>query len=235
MLSAKQYLNGEQRWCLWFEGISPSELRNMPTVIERVQRVREKREKSSRKKTRELAEIPHLFGEIRQPDSPFVAIPLTTSENRKYIPIDFFEPNTIVNNTFSIVPNATKFHFGILTSIMHMTWMKYVCGRLESRFRYSNQLVYNNFPWPLNPSEKSIKKVKTAAEKVLTVRKNYSSANPADLYDPLAMPKDLVNAHKKLDRAVDVCYRPQKFPDERRRIEYLFEVYEKITEPLKFG
>ena len=133
------------------------------------------------------------------------------------------------------LPNATPFHFGVLTSLMHMTWMKYICGRLKGDYRYSNKLVYNNFPWPKEPLEKNVKKVKESAKQVLEIRDSYPDSTLVDLYDSLTMPKDLRDAHKRLDKAVDLCYRPQPYPDERRRIEYLFDSYKQITEPLGVG
>lgn len=232
LISAKEWLNGEKRWCLWLKDITPSELRSLPEISSRVAKVKEYRLKSDRAATRELAKFPTLFGEIRQSDSNFIFIPLTTSENRKYIPLALFSQKHIVNNTASIIHNATLFHFGILSSQMHMIWTKYVCGRLEGRFRYSNDIVYNNFPWPENPSGKNVKAVEEAAQKVLDVRNDFSDSSLVDLYDPLAMPPALVKAHKELDSAVDLCYRPQPFKEEMKRIEYLFELYQKYTEPL---
>jgi hypothetical protein len=138
----------------------------------------------------------------------------------------------IVNNAVSIIPNATLWHFGVLTSAMHMAWMRQVCGRLESRYRYSNNLVYNNFPWPEASSPIQIKKVEKAAQKVLDVRAEFADSSLADLYDPDAMPKQLLNAHRALDAAVDLCYRPAAFKTELERLKFLFDLYRKYTEPL---
>lgn len=229
LISAKEYLNGENRWCLWLTDIQPSELKQLPEVSKRVQLVKEIRNNSNREATKKLAAFPALFGENRQPNTDFIFIPLTTSENRIYIPLDFFNKSNIVNNTASIIPNAKPFHFGILSSIMHMTWVKYVCGRLESRYRYSNEVVYNNFPFPENTTEKQINAVEKAAQKVLDVRKEYEDSSLSDLYDPVAMPPKLVKAHQELDKAVDLAYRSQLFPNETKRIEFLFELYEKYT------
>jgi hypothetical protein len=136
--------------------------------------------------------------------------------------------NIVSDKTF-IVPDTTNFHFGILTSIMHMTWMKFTCGRLESRFSYSNTIVYNNFPWPENPAEKQKKAIEAAAQKVLDVRAQFPGSSLADLYDPLSMPPELVKAHQELDKAVDLAYRPQPFTSESNRMEFLFSLYEKYT------
>jgi hypothetical protein len=158
--------------------------------------------------------------------------PRVSSERRKYIPIDFVSKNVIANDQVLTISNATIFHFGILTSEMHMTWVKYMCGRLKSDFRYSKDVVYNNFPWPENSSEKQIEAVEEAAKLVLEVRKAYPGSSLANLYGPLTMPSDLVKAHRELDRAVDRCYRPQPFPDEMRRIEFLFDLYARYTADL---
>ena len=140
-------------------------------------------------------------------------------------------PDVIVSNLCLIIPDATLYHFGVLSSAMHMAWAKQVCGRLESRYRYSNKLVYNNFPWP-EPTTKQRAAVEAAAQGVLDVRKKFPDATLADLYDPLAMPPALVKAHADLDRAVDRCYRPQPFDSDRHRVEHLFALYEKLTAPL---
>jgi len=128
-----------------------------------------------------------------------------------------------------VIPDTNNFHFGILTSEIHMTWVRHICGRLESRFRYSKDIVYNNFPWPENPSEKQVKTVEEAAQKVLDTRAMFPGSSLADLYDPLTMPPELVRAHRELDRAVDLCYRPQPFINDTKRIEFLFELYDKYT------
>ncbi|MEI7500985.1 MAG: type IIL restriction-modification enzyme MmeI, partial [Bacteroidota bacterium] len=169
-LSAKEFINNENRWCLWLKDANPNEFRNIRAIIDRIHQVREYRLKSNREETRKLAAFPYLFGEIRQPNTNYILIPLHSSENRKYIPIGFFSKDFIIGNSCSAINNATLYHFGVLTSAIHQTWLKYVCGRLESRFRYSNDIVYNNFPWPENPSEKQKAEVEAAAQKVLDVR-----------------------------------------------------------------
>jgi restriction-modification enzyme MmeI-like protein len=231
-LGAVEFIHNKPRWCLWLDGVSPAELRRMPKVMERIDGVRKHRENSSRGTTRELAQTPARFGEVRQPNSDYLLIPSVSSENRKYIPIAFIAKTTIASNLVLLIPDAAAFHFGVLTSSMHMAWMRQVCGRLESRYRYSNKLVYNNFPWPEGPAAKQYAAVETAAEGVLEVRKKFPDATLADLYDPLSMPPALVKAHAQLDRAVDLCYRPQPFENDRQRVEYLFALYEKLTAPL---
>ncbi|MFO5474845.1 MAG: type IIL restriction-modification enzyme MmeI, partial [Dolichospermum sp.] len=170
--------------------------------------------------------------ENRQPDSDYIIIPLHSSENRKYIPIGLFNKDNIVANSCSCIPNATLYLFGILTSEMHITWVKYVCGRLKSDYRYSKDIVYNNYPFPENVNEKQKQKVEIAAQAVLDTRAKYPDSSLADLYDPLTMPPDLVKAHQILDKAVDLCYRPQPFVSELNRIEFLFSQYEALNAPL---
>ena len=174
----------------------------------------------------------YLFGEIRQPETDYVIIPLHSSEHRKFVPIGYFSKENILHNSCSAVPNATLYHFGVLTSTMHMAWMRAVCGRLKSDYRYSNNLVYNNYPFPEAVSEKQQAKVEEKAQAVLSVRDLFPSSTLADLYDPLAMPKELLKAHRELDEAVDACYRRSPFKTELERLEYLFELYTKYAEPL---
>lgn len=226
LISAKEYLNGEKRYCLWLKDADPTILKKLPKVLERIENVKKLRSESTRKETQKLAKFPALFGEIRQPKTNYVFIPLTSSENRDYIPMSFFDPDFITNNTASIVPNATPYHFGILQSEMHMVWIKYVCGRLESRYRYSNNIVYNNFPWPKDVSEEKKKKVEEAVEYVLFTRSTFPHSSLADLYYPNTMPPELTRAHETLDRAVEACY-GKKFSNDQERISFLFGLYKK--------
>ena len=232
LLSGSEFINGKNRWVLYLKNVSPQELRAMPAVMERVNSVKDYRLKSTKQQTRDLASTPTLFAEPRQPASYFLLVPRTSSENRKYIPFGFFNFNYIVNDSCIALPDATPFHFGIMTSKMHMAWVKYTCGRLESRFRYSNTIVYNNYPWPKDVSEKNKLNVEEKAQKVLDVRAEFSNSSLADLYHPLTMPPNLVKAHQALDKAVDLCYRPQAFINENARIEYLFDLYNEYTAPL---
>ncbi|MBE9262040.1 class I SAM-dependent DNA methyltransferase [Microcystis sp. LEGE 00066] len=232
LLSAKEFLNNEDRYCLWLTNIQPQELKKSKIIASRVEQVKLTREKSNRESTRKLSNFPTLFGENRQPKTSYILIPRHSSENRKYIPFGFFSPDYIASDSCLFVANADLYLFGILTSAMHMTWVKYVCGRLESRFRYSNTIVYNNYPFPENITDKQKQTVETCAQAVLDTRVKYPDSSLADLYDPLTMPPDLLKAHQKLDKAVDLCYRPQPFTSELNRIEYLFELYEKLTAPL---
>jgi hypothetical protein len=229
---SEEFINGNMRWCLWLRDASPAELRGSPKVLERIERVREFRKRSSAEPTRKAAKTPTLFFYISQPTSDYILIPEVSSERRKYIPIGFVSKDIISANTNFLVPEPSCYLFGILTSAMHMAWMRQVGGRLESRYRYSGSMVYNNFPWPDAASEKQRAAVEAAAQGVLDARTASPNATLADLYDPLAMPPALVKAHAKLDRAVDLCYRPQPFQNDRQRVEYLFALYEKLTAPL---
>ena len=231
LLSAKEFLHDARRWCLWLPDISPHDLRQMPLVLERVNKVKNFRLQSKKIPTQKNAETPTLFAEIRQPDSNYILVPRHSSENRKYIPIGFFDKQYIVSDSCQAIPDAKLYHFGILTSIMHMTWVKHVCGRLKSDYRYSKDIVYNNFPWPEEPANGLAAAVEEKAQAVLDARNHFPECSLADLYDPVAMPPVLVKAHNELDRAVDKCYRGQAFSSEMERLEYLFQLYLQYTAP----
>ena len=234
LISAKEYINNENRWCIWLKDASPEEIKSNSELLERIEKVKEFRLNSVAPSTRKFATTPMQFRDTYNP-SNFILIPSTSSENRKYIPFGFFKNGEIANNSCHIIANGNLFHFGILTSEMHMAWVRYICGRLESRFRYSKDIVYNNYPWPESPTEKQKQAVELAAQKVLDVRAEFPNSSLADLYDPLTMPPALVKAHQALDKAVDQCYRSQPFISETARIEYLFELYDKYTSGLFAG
>ncbi|MFZ4728011.1 MAG: class I SAM-dependent DNA methyltransferase, partial [Pseudanabaena sp.] len=227
-----EFINGYSRYCFWLVDIQPQDLKRFKGIAQRVEEVKKTRSQSNREATRKLADFPTLFGENRQPQKDYLAIPEVSSERRKYIPIGFLKSHVIASNKLQLIPDATPYIFGVLTSEMHMTWMKYVCGRLESRFDYSSTIVYNNYPFPETANDKQKQKVETAAQAVLDTRAKYPDSSLADLYDPLTMPPDLVKAHQALDKAVDLCYRPQPFVSELNRIEYLFSLYEALSAPL---
>ena len=234
LISAKEFLNKGKRWCLWLVDANPEELKAMPEVMDRIEKVRQFRLLSKRPATIKNATMPMLFGEIRDFGDSFVVVPRVSSENRKYIPMGFFGKESVVSDTCMAIPNATLYHFGILESEMHMAWVRHVCGRLKSDFRYSKDIVYNNFPWPENPSEEKVKAVESAAQEVLDVRAKYPDSSLADLYDPLTMPADLVKAHQNLDRAVDAAYGKRTFNSSTERMEFLFGLYEGyINKPKK--
>lgn len=226
LLSASEFLNGKTKWCLWLEELNPNDLKSMPLVKQRIENVKKLREESTREATKKLAEYPTLFGELRQPKSEYIGIPLNTSGNRTYIPFGYFSKDVISNNTMSVVANSSLFHFGVLTSIMHMTWVKYICGRIKSDYRYSNELVYNNYPFPKNVIEKQKSAVEEKAQNVLDIRSQFNDSSLANLYDPLSMPPNLKKAHQELDKAVDNCYGTKSFKNDKERIEFLFGLYE---------
>ncbi|GAC1628090.1 MAG: hypothetical protein NVS9B13_25640 [Candidatus Acidiferrum sp.] len=232
LLSAQEYLHGENRWCLWLKDVEPQTIRKLEEVHRRVEAVSAYRSMSKREATKKLANYPTLFAEIRQPTTKFVLVPRHSSETRRYIPLSYFPPYYVPSDSCLFLENVSLYHFGVLSSGIHMAWVKQVCGRLESRYRYSNKLVYNNYPWPEAPTAKQRAAIEAAAQAVLDARKAFPNATLADLYDPLAMPPALVKAHAELDRAVDLCYRPQPFQNDRQRVEHLFALYERLTAPL---
>jgi hypothetical protein len=231
-LGAETFLHGIARFCLWLKDCPPEELRRMPLTMKRVAAVRTMRLASAKEATRKKAETPSRFTEDRQPKSGnYLAFPRTSSETRKYIPIGFLSAGTIAANDLQIIPSATLYEFGVLTSTMHMAWMKITSGRLESRFRYSVKFTYNTFPWPSSTAAQRTK-IETVAQAVLIARAQYPTSTLADLYDPLTMPPPLVKAHTQLDAAVDRAYRQEKFPADRQRLEHLFTLHQQLTSPL---
>lgn len=232
-IGSDEFINGSMRWCLWLKDASPQDLRSMPHVLERIEKVKTMRLASTKEATRRKAATAMLFDEIRQPERRYLLVPSVSSERRAYIPIGFMDAETIASNLALIIPQATLYHFGVLSSLLHITWVKYVCGRLESRYRYSNTIVYNNFPWAENPTDAQKQAVERAAEAVLAARALFPTSSLADLYDPLTMPPALTKAHGDLDRAVEKCYRAGKgFASDEERITFLFELYERYTAPL---
>ena len=206
-------------------------MKKCPQMLARIAAVREARLKSPTKSVRDAADTPSLFTQDRQPSAPYLAVPEVSSENRRYIPIGFLPESVVASNKLQIIVGGTLFHFGVLTSLMHMAWVRTVCGRLKSDFSYS-PAAYNNFPWPVEAREKEVAAVEKAARAVLDARGQFPASTLADLYDPLTMPGELTKAHAALDRAVDRCYRRDPFPSERARVEHLFDLYERLTVPL---
>ncbi|MEI7733650.1 MAG: type IIL restriction-modification enzyme MmeI, partial [Verrucomicrobiota bacterium] len=231
-IGSEEFINSGERWCLWLVEAPPKLIRENAELWARIEGVQAFRRASKKEKTRGSAKNPMLFGEIRPVTTPFLAIPEVSSERRQYIPVGFLSPAVIPSNKIQVVPDATMFHFGVISSTMHMAWMRQVTGRLESRYSYSAKIVYNNFPWPLSPSTAQREAIETAAQAVLNARAKYSTSTLAELYDPVAMPAALAKAHTALDRAVDRCYRKEPFESDRQRVEYLFQLYEQITAPL---
>lgn len=234
-IGAEEFINGIERWCLWLGDCPPDKLRKMPLALARVEAVRDFRLASKSAPTRKIAETPTRFHVEYFPKQEFLVIPEVSSERRKYIPIGFMSPRMLASNKLRILKDATLYHFGILSSEMHMAWVRLVTGRLKSDFQYSIKLVYNNFPWP-SPTAEQRERVEEKAQAVLAAREPHlppqGMSTLADLYDPLSMPPALAKAHAELDRAVEKCYRPEPFASDRHRVEYLFALYEKLTAPL---
>lgn len=233
-LSADELINGEQRWCIWLKDVNPIAWREVPAIRERVEAVRAYRSASTREATRRLADTPFLFGEIRQPPNDYIIIPRHSSEHRRFIPMAVATAAEIAADSCVIVPGGTRYHFGVLMSDMHMAWVRHICGRLESRYRYSNGIVYNNFPWPEADAEAQ-QRIATAADAVLAIRTRHlrtAGVTLATLYDPTAMPPDLLAAHRDLSRAVDRAYATRRsLANDRDRMEYLLERYAETAAP----
>ena len=228
LIGAKEFLNNIPRYCLWLVKISPAELRKMPLVMKRIEAVREMRLASNDAGTRKLAETPHLFRETVNPESS-VVVPRVSSERRRYVPMGFIGKDIIVTDAILLIPDAKLYHFGILESNVHMAWMRAVCGRLKSDYRYSKDVVYNNFPWP-NPSEEQKAKIEQTAQAILDARALYPDSSLADLYDELTMPVELRKAHQDNDRAVMQAYGFNvKTMTESQCVAELFKLYQKLT------
>ena len=227
---ATEYINNKARYCLWLVGITPAELRSSSFIRDRVEKVREFRLSSTKDATRRSADTPTLFQEIRHPDSPYIIIPRHSSENRKYIPFGFVNPEIIVNDAVQIIPNAELYHFGVMMSNVHMAWTRAVCGRIKSDYRYSKDVVYNNFPW-CNPTPDQKKKIEETAQAILDARALYPDSSLADLYDELAMPPELRKAHQANDRAVMQAYGfDVKTMTESTCVAELMKMYQKLVE-----
>ena len=229
-VGSDDYINNHPRWCLWLVECSPKELRSMPYVMERVEAVRQFRLSSIKEATKKYADYPTRFMEIKQPDSEYILVPATSSENRKYVPIGYVDKSVIASNAASFVPNATIFHFGVLTSNVHMAWLRAVCGRLKSDYRYSINIVYNNFPW-CNPTTEQKAKIEKTAQMILDARALYPDSSLADLYDELTMPPELRKAHQANDKAVMEAYGFWgRLNTESECVTELMKMYQRLTE-----
>ena len=226
--SGDDFINKKSRFCIWLVGANPTDLKHAPETISRVEKVKEFRLTSVKEATRRCAETPTLFMEVKEPKSNYLLIPATSSEQRRYIPIGYVDKSVIPNNAVQFVPDATLYHFGILTSNVHMAWMRIVCGRLEMRYRYSANIVYNNFPWP-NPTDEQRTKIEQTAQAILDARALYPDSSLADLYDELTMPVELRRAHQNNDRAVMAAYGfPVKTMTESQCVAELFKLYQEL-------
>ena len=228
LTGAQEYINNKPRYCLWLKGISPAELRKMPHVMERVQACRDDRLQGAPDRQK-LADTPWLFREDKNPDS-YIIVPATSSEQRRYIPLGFMDGNTIPTNSAVIIPNASLYHFGVLTSNVHMSWMRVVCGRLKSDYRYSKDIVYNNFPW-CEPTAEQKAKIEQTAQAILDARAKYPDSSLADLYDEVTMPPELRKAHQENDRAVMAAYGFSTKMSESECVAELFKMYQEMTKP----
>ncbi len=202
---SEQFINSRKRYCVWLKDADISEVRKSSILMKKIQNVQSWREQSGRKETKAAAATPMLFAEIRQPDSNYLAIPITSSEKRRYIPIGYMYKDVIASNHLLVIPNATLYEFGVLTSNVHMAWMRVVAGRLETRYNYSARIVYNNFPFP-TPTEEQKATIEKTAAAIIEVRKKFENNTLAEMYDPLTMPPELQKAHTENDRAVMRTY-----------------------------
>lgn len=229
-LGAAEFIRGNKRYCLWLENANPSDIQKCPTVMTRINSIKEMRQQSKAEATRKLADTPTLFAQITQPvGTPFLIVPSVSSERRKYVPMGFLSGDVISSNAVQIIPNASIYDFGILTSNVHMAWMRAVCGRLESRYRYSKDIVYNNFVWP-TPTEKQKKQIEETAQAILDAREKYSDSSLATLYDDAIMPPELRKAHQLNDKAVMEAYGFWgKLNSETECVAELMKMYQELT------
>ncbi len=228
LVGAAEFINNKKRWCLWLVGASPSTLRSMPLVMKRIESCKQDREEAPDEGRRKLASTPTLFRETFNPPTAII-VPCHSSENRKYIPLGYIDASVIATNAVLIIPSATLYHFGILESNVHMAWMRAVCGRLEMRYRYSKDIVYNNFPWP-EATEEQQERIAQTAQAILDARAQYPDSSLADLYDPTLMPSPLLQAHRQNDRAVMQAYGFATKMSESECVAALFERYTKMTQ-----
>ena len=230
-MQVDELLYGQTRWCLWLKGISPGELRALPKVAARVHAVKKYRAASDRETTRDLASYPQRFGEVRQPETDYFIVPRHSGEDRLVIPVAKFPPNVICGDANLLIADPSLYVFGVIQSLMHMAWVRVVCGRIKSDYRYSAGIVYNNFPWP-EPTGSQRANIERAAQGVLDARALFKNSTLAELYDPVTTPPELTKAHRVLNRSVDVAYGRTAFGSEAERVAYLFELYQRIAAPL---
>lgn len=236
-LGATEFLHNKTRWCLWLKNISPADIKHVPPVLSAVQKVKDMRASSNREATRKLADTPYLFGEIRQPETNYLIIPRHSSENRKYIPVGYINKDTICGDANMLIADASLFTFGIMCSNVHNAWMRATCGRIKSDYRYSNSIVYNNFPY-CTPTDEQKTKIEKTAQAILDARALYPECSLADLYDELTMPPELRKAHQDNDRAVMETYGFRKvdsttgksrFLNEAETVAELMKMYQELT------
>lgn len=233
-VGATEFINNKTRWCFWLKEASPKDIKSSKILYERVNSVKEFRLASKAKTTNGYAKVPHLFAQITQPEcNSYIIVPNHSSERRKYVPIGFASGNVISSNAVQIIPNADIYHFGVLTSNVHMAWMRVVCGRIKSDYRYSKEIVYNNFPWP-DPTDEQKTKIEQTAQAILDARALYPDCSLADLYDELTMPPELRKAHQANDRAVMQAYGFDiKTMTESACVAELMRIYEEMVKEVK--
>ena len=227
-LGATEFINGGERWCLWLKDVSPVQYLHIPPIMDAINGVQKMRSESSRDSTRKLADVPMLFGEIRQPEGNYLLIPRHSSQSRNYIPIGFISGEIICGDANLLVPDASVYQFGVMTSSVHMAWVKTVCGRIKSDYRYSIKTVYNNFPWP-NLTDEKVKKIEETAQAILDARANHGDASLADMYGNLVLFPDLMKAHRANDAAVLEAYGFPKDATESDIVAHLFNMYQELT------
>ena len=227
---SEEFIHRKPRYCLWLGDCSPAELRQMPNCLKRIEAVRLFRKESKRAATNKLADTPTHFSTENMPQGNYIIVPKVSSERRRYIPMGFMSPDAFASDLVFIIPDATLYHFGILESNVHMAWMRAVCGRLKSDYRYSSKdVVYNNFPWP-TPTDEQKAKIEQTAQAILDTRALYPDSSLADLYDELTMPVELRKAHQDNDRAVMAAYGfPIKTMTESQCVAELFKLYQELT------
>ena len=226
---SEEFIHRKPRYCLWLGDCSPAELRQMPNCLKRIEAVRLFRKESKRAATNKLADTPTHFSTENMPQGNYIIVPKVSSERRRYIPMGFMSPDAFASDLVFIIPDATLYHFGILESNVHMAWMRAVCGRLKSDYRYSKDVVYNNFPWP-TPTDEQKAKIEQTAQAILDARALYPDSSLADLYDELTMPVELRRAHQDNDRAVMAAYGfPIKTMTESQCVAELFKLYQELT------
>ena len=228
-MMGKDFIQRKPRYCLWLQGANPREIKKCPIVLSRVEKVKVFRMASSKAATRQKADTPSLFDEIRIPDSDYVALPKVSSEGRKYIPVDYLSREVVPGDKLFCMQSSTIYDFGIIVSSVHMSWMRAVCGRLKSDYSYSNTIVYNNFPWPA-PSESQKTKIEITAQAILDARALYPDSSLADLYDELTMPIELRKAHQANDAAVLEAYGFHKDSSESEIVARLFKMYQELID-----
>ena len=227
-IGSDEFINNKKRYCLWLVNANPMLLRQCPPILERIEKVRQMRLASPKAATQKWADYPTLFTENRQPISDYLLVPRVSSERRRYVPVGFIEQHVVTSDSAFVVPNATLYHFGIITSNVHMAWMRVVCGRLEMRYRYSNTIVYNNFPWPtITPEQEA--EISRTAQAILDARNLYPDCSLADLYDEVTMPVELRRAHQANDKAVMKAYSLPIITTESDTVAHLFHLYEELT------